>query len=449
MSSTDHQEVGPAKARIEPDAMFGHGSGPPRRTGPLAKRDMRLAYLMLLPTFAIVVGIVLGPLLANFWIAFKPVTLADLRPPTPLANEQLRPRPKAAGDEVVLRYRVRNSSQKEALGAVRMRDVLPAGLVPLSLDPRCALDGRALDCDFGTIEAKGRFNLEIPVRVEQAYLTAGERPRATKPVFTADAPNVLTSLTFTLDNFRRLFASPDFWDVMWVSMVYTVGGTAGALVLGLFAAQILNTAFAGRNVLRGLFLFPYVAPVIAVAFAWVLLLDAGPGGTLNALLMRMGATDGPINFLGQRYVPFDVFGATFRFPLALATVIVFESWRYFPLAFLFILARMQSVSSEMYEAAEMDGATPLQQFWRISLPQLAGILAVLFLLRFIWTFNKFDDIFLLTGGAAGTRTLTVDVYEQAFAVSNLGAGAAVAVVVFFVLVAFALIFFRLSPKDEA
>ena len=428
---------------------------PPTAIGPLAKRDMRLAYLMLLPTFAIVLGIVLGPLLANFWIAFKPVGLADLRAAQPLANVQLRPRPKAAGEEVILRYRIRNSSQKDPLDDVVMRHLLPAGLQITVNDERCALadpagaEGAVLTCDFGRIDAKGRFNLEMPTVVSQAYLDAGVRPRANVPLFEATARNVLTSFEFTLDNFRRIFASPEFWDVMWVSMVYTVGGTGGALILGLFAAQILNTAFKGRNILRGLFLFPYVAPVIAVAFAWVLLLDAGPGGTLNAMLMRMGATDGPINFLGQRAVPFEVFGLTFEFPLALTTVIAFESWRYFPLAFLFILARMQSVGSDMYEAAEMDGATPLQQFWSISLPQLAGILAVLFLLRFVWTFNKFDDIFLLSGGAAGTRTLTVDVYEQAFAVSNLGAGAAVAVVVFVVLVFFALIFFKFSPQDEA
>lgn len=96
----------------------------------------------------------------------------------------------------------------------------------------------------------------------------------------------------------------------------------------------------------------------------------------------------------------------------------------------------------------MDGATPLQQFWYISLPQLVGILAILFLLRFIWTFNKFDDIFLLTGGAAGTRTLTVNVYEQGFALSNLGAGAAVAVVVFGVLAVFVACYFLFAPKEE-
>ena len=77
------------------------------------------------------------------------------------------------------------------------------------------------------------------------------------------------------------------------------------------------------------------------------------------------------------------------------------------------------------------------------MPQLLGILSVLFLLRFIWTFNKFDDIFLLTGGNAGTRTLTVNVYEQAFAVSNIGAGAAVAVVIFGCLLLFSIFFFTL------
>ncbi|MEP2945088.1 MAG: sugar ABC transporter permease [Lentilitoribacter sp.] len=422
--------------------------GPPKGFGALAKREQRLAYLMLLPTFLIVLGIVLGPLLANFWISFKPVQLADLRAATTLVNEQLRPRPKAAGDEVIMRYRIRNSSQKDPITDVTLTDTVPAGLILQLSDERCSLDGRALSCDFGTIEAGGRFNLDIPTEVEQAYLDNGERPRDSKSILTGQSKNILTSFEFTLENFDKVFSSSEFWSVLRVSLYYTIFGTLGALVLGLFAAQILNTAFKGRSILRGLFLFPYVAPVIAVAFAWVLLLDAGPGGTFNAMLIRMGAIDGPINFLGQRAIPMSILGLEFEFPMALTTVITFEAWRYFPLSFLFILARMQSISTDMYEAAEIDGATPLQQFWYLSLPQLLGILSVLFLLRFIWTFNKFDDIFLLTGGAAGTRTLTVDVYEQAFAVSNLGAGAAVAVVVFFVLLFFALIFFKFSPQDD-
>jgi len=135
-------------------------------------------------------------------------------------------------------------------------------------------------------------------------------------------------------------------------------------VVGLFAALLLNKSFAGKGILRGLYLFPYVSPIIAVAFTWVALLDPF-SGSLNALLVQMGVTDSPINFFGQR-------------PQALIMVTVFEIWRYFPLSFLFILARMQSIDTDMYEAADMDGASPFQKFWYLSLPMLLGILSVLF-----------------------------------------------------------------------
>ena len=420
----------------------------PRQVGPLAKRERFLAYRMLLPTFLIVLSIVLLPLLANFWISFKSVELGDLREARPMFNEQLKPRPKLADQEVVLRYRIRNSSKKEALTEVIFEDSLPEGLQLLELPDNCVLDSALLRCDIGTIEGGERLDIKIDAIVSQAYIDNKIRARSSKPTASYETVNVLTSLSFTLANFKKIFSADEFWLVLRVSFYYTIFGTLGALVLGLFAAQILNSSFFGRPVLRGLFLFPYVAPVIAVAFAWVLLLDAGPGGTFNAMLQQMGITEGPINFLGQKHIEFQILGFTWKFPMALTTVIAFEAWRYFPLSFLFILARMQSISTDMYEAAEMDGATPLQQFWYLSLPQLVGILSVLFLLRFIWTFNKFDDIFLLTGGAAGTRTLTVDVYEQAFAVSNLGAGAAVAVVVFVVLLSFAILFFKFSPQDD-
>ena len=422
---------------------------PPKHVGALAKRERFLAYRMLLPTFLIVLGIVLLPLLANFWISFKSVELGDLRAARPMFNEQLKPRPKTADQEVTLRYRIRNSSKKEALTNVVFTDTLPEGLTLLTVPENCQLDTPNLSCDIGTIDGGKRLDLKLQALVKQAYIDNGIRARSSKPIASYDTVNVLTSLSFTLDNFRKVFSADEFWTVLRVSFYYTIFGTLGALVLGLFAAQILNTSFVGRPVIRGLFLFPYVAPVIAVAFAWVLLLDAGPGGTFNAMLQQMGVAEGPINFLGQKHISFEVFGLTINFPMALTTVITFEAWRYFPLSFLFILARMQSIPSDMYEAAEMDGATPFQQFWYLSLPQLLGILSVLFLLRFIWTFNKFDDIFLLTGGAAGTRTLTVDVYEQAFAVSNLGAGAAVAVVVFVVLLSFSILFFKFSPQDDA
>ncbi len=423
--------------------------GPPKGLGPLAKREMRFAYLLLLPTFLIVLSVVLFPLIANVWISFKPVTLGDLRAPAILVNERLMGDLAAVGDEADIRYRARNSSRKSAIADVLFTDTIPQSLTVISVNERCVAGGQKLTCDLGDYEAGQREDIIVRVAATQAFLDAPENIKVTKPVFTFAPENILTNGDFTLDNFRRVFNASDFWSVLWASMYYTIAGTVGALVMGLFAAQLMNITFGGRAFLRGLFLSPYVAPVIAVALAWVLLLDPGPGGTLNALLIQLGVIDGPISFLGQRAVEISFLGLSFDFPVALTVVIIFEIWRYFPLAMLFILARMQSVSTDIYEAAEIDGATPLQQFRFISLPQLMGIMAVLFLLRFIWTFNKFDDIFLLTGGAAGTRTLTVNVYEQAFAVSNLGAGAAVAVVVFLVLLCFSIIFFKFSPEVDA
>ena len=422
---------------------------PPKGLGPLAKREMRFAYMLLLPTFLIVLSVVLFPLFANVWISFKPVTLGDLRAPAILINERVMGDLAVAGDAADIRYRARNSSRKSAIADVVMTDTVPATLDVLAVDDRCTFDAGALRCDLGDYDPGQREDIIVRVAATQAFIDDPVNVKDTEAVFTFVPENILTNSDFTLENFRKVFNASDFWPVLWASLYYTIAGTVGALVMGLFAAQLMNMTFRGRSFLRGLFLSPYVAPVIAVALAWVLLLDPGPGGTLNALLVQLGVIEGPISFLGQRAAEISIFGLTFDFPVALTVVIIFEIWRYFPLAMLFILARMQSMSTDIYEAAEIDGATPLQQFRFISLPQLMGIMAVLFLLRFIWTFNKFDDIFLLTGGAAGTRTLTVNVYEQAFAVSNLGAGAAVAVVVFLVLLVFSVIFFKFSPEDDA
>jgi multiple sugar transport system permease protein len=419
-----------------------------RREGALARRERRLAYALLMPTFLLVLAVVLLPLLANFWISVKPVTLAELRPPSLILKEQVRGDLAVAGDEARLEYRYRNSSIKYPLEEVAFTDILPAGVVVTSLDPVCKLqdDPQVLRCDLGDLAGKARGRIRIGIAAADGFVGDKSGFKDSVPTASFTAYNVMTSFDFTLKNFERVFSAAEFWDVLKVSIYYTVFGTAGALLLGLFAAQIMQKAFLGRPVIRGLMLFPYVAPVIAVAFSWVVLFDPF-SGAVNAMLLQMEIAEGPINFFGQRSVTIDIFGFAITLPMALTMVILFEVWRYFPLSFLFILARMQSIPSDIYEAAEIDGASPIQQFWFLSLPYIAGILAVLFLLRFIWTFNKFDDIFLLTGGNAGTRTLTVNVYEQAFAISNLGAGAAVAVVIFALLLVFSVIFIRFSPKD--
>ncbi len=405
---------------------------PPTGTGPLARREARLAWGLLFPTIASVSIVVILPLLAIFWISFKPIGLEDLRPPTPVVRESLRGDP----GEYEVRYRIRNSSQEEPILGVELTDSFPSDVTVRGTAPDlCEINGGNILCRIGDLEPGQRLDIEIPIDVGGLDEDAAEEAiEGGEPTMVGQANNILTNSTFTLDNFTRIFDGDEFLEVLWATTFYTVVGTIGALLAGLFAALLLNKEFRGQGILRGLFLFPYVAPVIAVAFTWIILFDPF-SGSVNALLVQMGVTDSPINFFGER-------------PLALIMVTVFEIWRYFPLSFLFILARMQSIDTDMYEAADMDGASPFQQFWFLSLPQLLGILSVLFLLRFIWTFNKFDDIFLLTGGNAGTRTLTVNVYEQAFAVSNIGAGAAVAVVIFCVLLAFSFFFFRYISQEE-
>ena len=407
-------------------------NGPPKGAGPLQKREARLAWSLLLPTITIVSLVVILPLLAIFWISFKPIGLADLRPVVPVVREDLR----NAGDpDQAVRYRIQNRSQEEPIANVVFTDVVPSGATLGELPAQCELSGANLTCTIGTLEPGDRLTLLIPVTLDgDLDVLEDALEDDTEPKASGDADNILTNTEFTVDNFTRIFDADEFVTVMWATIFYTVFGTVGALVVGLFAALLLNKSFRGQGILRGLYLFPYVAPIIAVAFTWVNLFDPF-SGSINALLIQMGVTSETINFFGQR-------------PLALIMVTVFEIWRYFPLSFLFILARMQSIDTDMYEAADMDGASPFQKFWYLSLPMLLGILSVLFLLRFIWTFNKFDDIFLLTGGNAGTRTLTVNVYEQAFAISNIGAGAAVAVVIFGCLLTFSFFFFRFISREE-
>ena len=414
----------------------------------LLKKEKRLALILLLPTILIVLSVVIFPLLANFWISFKPVSLGDLRPPKLILKERVKANLSGNSQLIEVHYRYRNSSIKYDLKNVIIKDTIPSNFKVKNIQPSrfCKVVLKELICNLNKISSKSSGKIILKIHKNDQWQKNLDSLKKTKPLVSFTSKNVLTSVDCSTENFKNVVSAAELWEGLMVSFFYTVFGTAGALLLGLFAAQILQKSFKGRPLVRGLLLFPYVSPVIAVAFAWVILFDPF-SGIINSMLVQMNVIDKPINFFGQKYVAITIFGYIFKFPLALSMVIAFEIWRYFPLSFLFILARMQSFPEEVYDAAKIDGASPFQQFYYISLPFLIGIMSILFLLRFIWTFNKFDDIFLLTGGNAGTRTFTVNVYEQAFAISNLGAGAAVAVVIFVFLLTFSLLFMKYSKKE--
>src|SRR5215212_4802229 len=250
---------------------------------------------------------------------------------------------------------------------------------------------------------------------------------------------------YTLRNYDLLLNSAEFGRAVRTTLEFSVLGTTGAIVMGLIAALLVRKPFRGRGVVRGIMLLPWVAPVVALTFVWQVLLSPQLG-LVNAFGTDVLGWDAPIPFLSQEHGDLSLFGLSLGVPTALLVVIAFDAWRAFPFAFLFILARLQATSPELEEAARVDGATPTQVFRYIVLPQLWGVIALIAVLRFIFTFNDFDEVYLLTGGGAGTQVLAVQVYSFLSARNDIGGGAAVAMFMAAGLVILLVIYARISTR---
>lgn len=243
------------------------------------------------------------------------------------------------------------------------------------------------------------------------------------------------------ENYRKVFQDYAFkfqgwqnWGAAVTSIVYSFAATILTILIGLIASLLLNQPFRARGVARAIFLFPYVAPIVSTAFVWRWLLDPRPSGVVNDILMRLGVLELPKAYLATR-------------GLALLLVIIFQAWRYFPFAMLMILARLQAIDEALYEAAIVDGANAWQKFTNITLPELRYVLGATFLLRLMWTFNKFDDIFLLTGGGFGTKVLPVLTYEFSFRLFDFGRGAASAMILLIILVIFMIFYIGIVMRN--
>jgi multiple sugar transport system permease protein len=251
---------------------------------------------------------------------------------------------------------------------------------------------------------------------------------------------------YSLENFRTVLTAPGFFDALLNTLVYSVFGTACAIGLGLVAALALRRPFRGRGFVRACMLLPYVAPVVAAAFLWKTMLNS-QFGVVNHYGTKLLGWEEPIAFLSSSEAP-SLFGLELPVSTAMLTVVLFEGWRSFPFAFLFLTARIQGIPDSLDEAAMMDGATPLQRFRHIVLPQLMPTIAVLTVLRFIWTFNNFDDIYLLTGGGAGTQVVTVRVYDYLINRGDIGSAAAQALVLAAILTVLVAVYLKLFGRRE-
>jgi multiple sugar transport system permease protein len=251
---------------------------------------------------------------------------------------------------------------------------------------------------------------------------------------------------YSLDNFEAVLTSPGFVDALVTTLVYSVAGTACAIGLGLVTALALRAPFRGRGLVRACMLLPYVAPVVAATFVWTTMLNP-QFGVVNHYGTTLLGWNEPIAFLssGESIAPF---GLDLHVSKSLLTVVLFEGWRSFPFAFLFLTARIQAIPDSLEEAALIDGATPTQRFRYIVLPQLLPTIAVLTVLRFIWTFNNFDDIYLLTGGGSGTQVVAVRVYDYLINRGDIGAAAAQALVLAAILAVLVTIYLKLFGRSE-
>jgi multiple sugar transport system permease protein len=249
----------------------------------------------------------------------------------------------------------------------------------------------------------------------------------------------------TLVNFQRVLESGGLWTSLGITLAYTVGAVVSSISLGLLAAMAVRRPFRGRTFVRAAFLLPYVAPVVAVTFIWRTMLNP-EFGIVNQIGQNLLGWEQPIAFLSQAQGTWHVFGVDIPIPTALLAAIAFEGWRYFPFAFLFLMARLEAMSGDAEEAALVDGATPWQSFRFIVLPQLMPIIGLLAMLRTIWTFNEFDDIFLLTGGAAGTGVASVRIYNFLTVQRNVGAASAQSVILTLVLVVLLAIYLLVLRK---
>jgi multiple sugar transport system permease protein len=240
-----------------------------------------------------------------------------------------------------------------------------------------------------------------------------------------------------LGNYARLLGDDVFWLSLWNSAVW-VGGSVSLQFLGGFAAALLlHQAFAGRSLVRTVTLLPWIIPGVVVALVWEYVYQPNYG-ILNDLLFRLGWLHERVAWLSDPN-------------LAMPAVIVANIWRGVPFFAIMLLAGLQAIPDELYEAARVDGASLTQRFWHVTLPLLRPIIVVATATRIIWTFNYADLIFVMTSGGPANATQITSTYTLLQAYSNLdfGYAATLSVVLLLIMLAFTIVYLRVTRGVES
>lgn len=239
-----------------------------------------------------------------------------------------------------------------------------------------------------------------------------------------------------LQHYRWLLSQGVFWDALRRSFVWTIANLALQGLAGIGIALLLHRQFFGRGFVRTVMLVPFVIPsaVTAIMWTWMLNMSYGP---LNYWFVESG-------IFGQAANPLT------SPEQAMIAVILINTWRWAPLVALVVFAVLQTIPDEEYEAARVEGAGLVLEFYHVTYPHLSNSMTVLGLLGFLLTFNIFDMVWLLTQGGPVSRTMTLPVliYETAFNMQNIGEGTAVSIVLFLVLVVFVVLYFQQDELQE-
>src|SRR6059036_2910620 len=240
-----------------------------------------------------------------------------------------------------------------------------------------------------------------------------------------------------LGNYFRLIDDPVFWHTLWNSVIWVFGSVILQFIFGFAAALLLQQAFRGRALVRTLTLLPWIIPGVVVGLIWEYLYQPNYGA-LNDLLARAGLMADKVAWLSNP-------------SLAMPAVIATNVWRGVPFFAIMLLAGLQAIADELYEAARVDGAGVLERFWHITLPMLRPIIVVATATRIIWTFNYADLIFVMTSGGPANATQITSTYTLLMAYSNLdfGYAATLSVVLLVIMMVFTTLYLRVTRGIES
>lgn len=239
----------------------------------------------------------------------------------------------------------------------------------------------------------------------------------------------------TLANYEFVLTSPVFYAALWRTLVYVLVGTALAFVWGLATALALETRFPGRTAARLAIVSPWVVPSAIGSLVWMFLFD-GHLGLVNHMLLSIGLLDRPIAFLVHQH-------------WAMVAVILASAWKSYPFFTIMLLAGLQAVPQNLYEAARVDGASRWRRFLDITLPALRNIIAISVFLSLLASFREVETILVMTGGgpARATETLSLMIYNETFMSYRAGRGATLGVIAFVISFLLMIFGFRRLMRD--